>query len=153
MTILRNVAAGDLPIFFEHQCDPEATSMAAFPSREQDAFMSHWRDKVLGNPANLVRTILVDSQVAGYVASWEQDGKRLVAYWIGREYWGRGVASSALDEFLRTHEHNRPVHAYVALSNVGSIRVLEKCGFHRVVEPASPHEVVELLFQLDGQAQ
>jgi RimJ/RimL family protein N-acetyltransferase len=26
----------------------------------------------------------------------------------------------------------RPLHAYVATSNVGSIRVLEKCGFRRL---------------------
>jgi hypothetical protein len=82
--MLRNVAESDLPIFFEHQRDPDATAMAAFPSREWGAFVSHWRHSVLGNPANLVRTILVDDQVAGYVASWEQDGKRLVAYWVGR---------------------------------------------------------------------
>ncbi len=61
------------------------------------------------------------------------------------------VASSALNTFLNDHEHHRPVHAYVAPSNAGSIRVLEKCGFQRVGEPATgPSEVAELLFQLDG---
>lgn len=147
--MLRNVVEGDLRIFFEHQRDPEATSMAAFAAREWDAFISHWRHKVLGNRANEVRTILVDDQVAGYVSSWEQDGRRLVAYWVGREYWGRGVARSALDEFLRTYEHQRPIHAYVALSNARSIRVLEKCGFQRVGEPAvEPDGVAEVLFTL-----
>ena len=95
--MLRNVVEGDLPTFFQHQRDPDATSMAAYPAKEWDAFMSHWRHKVLGDPANEARTILVDDQVAGYVASWEQDGRRLVGYWVGREYWGRGVARSALD--------------------------------------------------------
>src|SRR5207244_9942675 len=28
--------------FFEHQLDAEATRMAAFPSRDRDAFMAHW---------------------------------------------------------------------------------------------------------------
>lgn len=145
--MLRNVVEDDLPTFFEHQRDLEATSMAAFPPRELDAFMSHWRHKVLGERANEARTILVDDQVAGYVASWEQDGRRLVAYWIGREYWGRGVAPSALEEFLKTHEHHRPIHAYVALSNARSIRVLEKCGFQRVGEPTvGPDGVAEVLF-------
>ena len=138
----------DLPIFFEHQRDEEALSMAAFPSREWDAFLSHWRQNVLGNRANEARTILVDDQIAGYVASWEQDGRRLVGYWIGREYWGRGIAGSALDEFLRIHERHRPIHAYVALSNPRSIRVLEKCGFQRVAEPAvDSEEIKEVLFQ------
>lgn len=151
--MLRNVVEGDLPIFFEHQRDPEATAMAAFPAREWDAFLSHWRHKVLGNRANEARTILVDDQPAGYVASWEQDGKRLVGYWVGREYWGRGLASAALDEFLEAHEHHRPIHAYVALSNARSIRVLEKCGFQRVGEPpVGPDGVAEVLFRFDGAA-
>src|SRR5262245_46159057 len=115
MTMLRNVVAADLRIFFEHQRDPEATAMAAFPTRDWDAFISHWQCNVLGNPANLVRTILVGDQVAGYVSSWEQDGKRLVAYWVGREHWGRGVTSLALAEFLQDHERHRPLHAYVAV--------------------------------------
>lgn len=149
--MLRNVVEADLPTFFEHQRDPEAASMAAFSAREWDAFMSHWLHKVLGNPANEARTILVDDQVAGYVSSWEDDGKRLVAYWVGREYWGRGVARSALDEFLRTHEHHRPIHAYVAASNTRSIRVLEKCGFRRAGESAAGLDAVaEVLFVFDG---
>jgi RimJ/RimL family protein N-acetyltransferase len=149
--MLRNVVESDLPIFFEHQRDPQASSMAVHPTREWDAFLSHWRQTILGNPANTARTILVDDQVAGYVSSWEGDGKRLVAYWIGREHWGRGVARRALDEFLRSHEHHRPIHAYVARSNTRSIRVLEKCGFHRVGEPAAgPDEVAEILFRFDN---
>ena len=126
--------------------------MAAHSPRDWAAFVSHWRHNVLGNQANETRTILVDDQVAGYVASWEQDGRRLVAYWIGREYWGRGVARSALDEFLTTHEHQRPIYAYVAQSNARSIRVLEKCGFQRAGEPiVGPDGVAEVLFQCDSR--
>ncbi|WP_242543571.1 hypothetical protein [Corallococcus sp. NCSPR001] len=47
MVILRNVTDEDLPIFFEHQRDEVALRMAAFPSRERDAFLTHWRTKVL----------------------------------------------------------------------------------------------------------
>lgn len=150
-TMLRDVEEGDLPAFFEHQRDPEATTMAGFPGREWDAFMSHWRRDVLGSGANQARTILVDDVVAGYVASWEQDGRRLIAYWVGREFWGRGIACLALDEFLRTHERHRPVHAFVALTNARSMRVLEKCGFHRVGEPIEgPDDAGEILFRFDG---
>ena len=125
--------------------------MAARPAREWDAFLSHWRDRILGDTANEARTILVDDEVAGYIGSWEQDGRRYVGYWVGREYWGRGIASSALHEFLRSHEHHRPVHAHVALTNARSIRVLEKCGFKRVGEPVvGPDGVAEVLYQFDG---
>jgi RimJ/RimL family protein N-acetyltransferase len=67
--------------------------------------------------------------VAGNVVSFEQDGEREVGYWIGREYWGKGVATEALSQFLDHVEVRRPLYAGVAKHNVASIRVLEKCGF------------------------
>lgn len=129
--MLRDVDWGDLPIFFEHQRDPEANRMAGFPARERDVFMAHWRENVLGVGANRKKTIVVDGRVAGNVVSWEQAGKRLVGYWLGRDFWGRGLATAALSEFL-VYESARPLYAYVAPHNIGSIRVLEKCGFRRV---------------------
>lgn len=150
--MLRDVLEADLSIFFEHQCDPVAAHMAAFEPRERDAFMEHWQTKVLGNPANMAKTIVVDGHVAGHVASWEQDGRRLVGYWIGRAHWGKGVATRALLGFL-AHETTRPVHAWVAEDNVASIRVLEKCGFRRddaVGLHTGDDGVVELLMRLDG---
>lgn len=148
MVVLRNVTDEDLPIFFEHQRDAIALQMAAFPPRERDAFLAHWRTNVL-HPGNLTRTIVAGGLVAGYVGSWEQDGKRLVAYWIGREHWGRGIATQALSEFLDI-EPVRPLHAWVAVHNAGSIRVLEKCGFRTASQENVPHEdgVAEVLMTL-----
>jgi len=148
MVFLRNVTDEDLPIFFQHQRDEVALRMAAFPSREHEAFLNHWRTKVL-RPENAIRTIVADGAVAGYVSSWEQDGQRLVAYWVGREHWGKGIATRALSEFLGV-EPTRPLHAWVAVHNVGSIRVLEKCGFRAVAQENPPHEdgVAEVLMRL-----
>jgi RimJ/RimL family protein N-acetyltransferase len=148
---LRDVEEDDLPIFFEHQRDPAATQMAAFPAREREAFFLHWRVNVLGNASGRTKTIVVDGSVAGNVVSWEQGGKRLVGYWVGRDFWGRGVATAAVTEFV-AHETTRPLHAYVAAHNVGSIRVLEKCGFRRFGDPERGHGVDELLYRLDGVA-
>lgn len=39
---LRPAVKSDLPIFFEHQREPEANKMAAFPARDRDDFMAHW---------------------------------------------------------------------------------------------------------------
>ena len=47
-------------------------------------------------------------------------GDTLVGYWIGREYWGKGVASRALALFLMEVDE-RPLHAYVATHNAGSL--------------------------------
>ena len=147
---LRNVEPDDLPIFYEQQLDADATRMAAFPSRDRAAFDAHWATNILGNPAAITQTILVDGQVAGNIGSWPQDSGRLVGYWIGKEYWGKGVATRALAAFLRLVTE-RPLHAHVVKHNVGSIRVLEKCGFS--VEREEGVEVVgkdvaELVFVL-----
>ena len=146
--ILRNVTDEDLPIFFEHQRDPEALRMAAFPSRERDAFMTHWRTKVL-RPENVTRTIVMGSVVVGNIGSWEQDARRFVGYWMGREHWDKGIATRALSEFL-VLEPARPLHAWVALHNLASIRVLEKCGFHAMLteNPQHPGGVAEVLMRL-----
>jgi len=126
-SVLRDVVEADIPILFEHQRDPEAVRMAAFPARDREAFTAHWQ-KILASNEGAKKTILFDGQVAGNIVIFERDGKRLVGYWIGREFWGRGLATRALAELL-TEVKERPLHAYVATSNLGSVRVLEKCGF------------------------
>jgi RimJ/RimL family protein N-acetyltransferase len=126
---LREVEPGDLPAIYEHQADPVASAMAEFRSRDRPAFDAHWA-KVLADPAVMIRTIVVDGEVAGAVQSWPGDGQRLAGYWIGRELWGRGIASAALAQFLEL-DRERPLHAHVAKANAGSRRVLEKCGFVR----------------------
>ncbi len=67
---LRDVIDGDLSIFFEHQLDPEATQMAAFPARDHDAFMAHWH-KIRDDETVITKTILFEGRVAGNVVSWE----------------------------------------------------------------------------------
>jgi RimJ/RimL family protein N-acetyltransferase len=140
---LRAVTEDDLPIFFEHQRDPVANRMAAFPPRERDAFMTHW-DSILRDASGVVRTIELDGDVAGNVVLFGFEGRREVGYWIGREFWGRGVATRALSAFLHEVEE-RPIYAGVAETNVASIRVLEKCGFTAVETTDAEHEGEVLL--------
>lgn len=136
---LRDVSASDLPIFFEHQHDPEANRMAAFPARDRDVFMAHWT-RILGDDAITKKTVLFDGQVAGNVVSFEQNGQREIGYWIGRRFWGKGVATAALSAFLDLIE-TRPLYARVAKHNVASIRVLEKCGFEISGDDSGPSDV------------
>ncbi|MEZ4522720.1 MAG: GNAT family N-acetyltransferase [Thermomicrobiales bacterium] len=129
---LREVEAGDLPTFFEHQLDLEATEMAAFPSRDRKTFMRSW-ERLLNDDEVIARTILYENMVAGNIVSAIYTGKREVGYWLGREFWGRGIATQGLAAFL--HQMTiRPVYAHVATHNIGSIRVLEKNGFEVVRE-------------------
>jgi RimJ/RimL family protein N-acetyltransferase len=128
--VLRDVTEDDLPVFFEQQLDADANHMAAFTARDpkdRAAFMAHWA-RILSNAGILKKTILVDGQVAGHVSSFDMSGDREVTYWLGRSYWGRGLATRALSALLE-HEPVRPLHARVAKDNLGSLRVLQKCGF------------------------
>jgi RimJ/RimL family protein N-acetyltransferase len=124
---LRAVLESDLPIFFAQQLDPDARKMAAFPGRDHDAFMAHWK-KILAEGAGINRTIEFDGRVAGNIVAWNASGEWCVGYWLGKDFWGRGIASAAVLQFL-TLVTSRPLFAHVAKSNVASIRVLHKCGF------------------------
>jgi RimJ/RimL family protein N-acetyltransferase len=150
---LRPVEDQDLGVFFDHQADPVAIEMAAFPARDKDQFAAHWA-KIRADDTVVQRTIVADGTVAGNIASWEQDGQRLIGYWVGREHWGRGVATQALAQFVG-QVIARPLHAHVAVHNAGSIRVLEKCAFRRdrVLEATAPTPddgIEELIFVLDA---
>lgn len=128
--VLRNVIEYDLSILFEHQKDHESSRMAAFISRDpsdREAFFAHWR-RILSDQKVVIKTILWRDQVAGIVGSFLWDGKPQVTYWIGKEFWGNGIATQALTELLHIVT-DRPLYASAAKDNVASIRVLEKCGF------------------------
>lgn len=130
--LLRNVTESDLPILFEQQLDPEATAMAAFPSRDRKAFMAH-SAKIMADETLIFKAIIFEGQVAGSIFSWVMDGEWEVGYWLGKEFWGRGIATQALTEHVSMVQ-TRPLMAHVARHNIGSRRVLEKCGFKVIGE-------------------
>ena len=155
---LRPCIDADLPSFYQHQCDAKACEMAAFPSRELDAFMTHWRQNVLPNPQGLARSILLDGRVVGNIVSWRQKVEpsaelnpdldslseplfeQELGYWIDPQHWGKGIASAALANFL-CEVSIRPIFAHVASHNIGSQRVLSKSGFTKRHE--YPFEALE----------
>ena len=127
---IRDVQPSDLDAFFEHQLDPKAIRLAAFvcdDPKDRAAFDAHW-DKILHAPQNTTRTIVAGGRVAGHIACYPQGERREVTYWLGREFWGRGIATQALQQMLRLAV-DRPMLARAATDNLGSIRVLQKCGF------------------------
>jgi RimJ/RimL family protein N-acetyltransferase len=151
MVSLRDVIESDLPFFFEYQRDDLAVQMTSFPPREKEAFDAHWV-KIMANEAIMIKTILFEGQVAGSILSFEMEGEREVGYWLGREFWGKGIASEALRQFL-SQVVMRPLFARVAQQNTASKRVLEKCGFVVVGEekwtpPTGSEEVMEYVLRL-----
>ena len=147
IVLLRDVIDADLPIFFEQQLDPVATAMAAFPAREHDAFMAHWH-KIMRDSSCVTQTIVFDVQVAGNVGCFDAFGEREVCYWLGRAFWGKGIATRALTAFLE-QVTERPLFAHAVKHNLGSIRVLQKCGFEIIgVEIGSADAVEEVVLKL-----
>jgi RimJ/RimL family protein N-acetyltransferase len=150
---LRAVRESDLELFFLHQREPEAVSMALFPPRAREPFWAHWLDNILANPQVHARTITYGDDVCGNVVSFPRDDLRLVGYWIAKDYWGHGIASAALRAFVCDRARASP-HAFVATSNFVSIRVLEKCGFYNVAlrtefDEALGRDIEESLMRLD----
>jgi RimJ/RimL family protein N-acetyltransferase len=128
--LLREVLTDDLPILFEFERDPEATWMAAFTADDPDdraAFMAHWA-RVLADDTITKRAIICDGQVAGSIVCFLRTGTPEVGYWLGKPFWGQGVATRALALLLR-QVTRRPVYARVVKDNAASLRVLRKCGF------------------------
>lgn len=152
---LRDVVENDLPIFFEYQLDPDANYMAAFTTKDpsnREAFTAHW-NKIMAESTIIIKTIVCDGQVVGSVLSYEDAGNPEVSYWIGKVYWGKGIATQALSEFLAHVNPKRPIYARVAKDNLGSRRVLEKCGFKVIGESkgsanARGEDIEELLLEL-----
>jgi RimJ/RimL family protein N-acetyltransferase len=132
---LRDVQPDDLEVFFQNQLDPDANTMAAFTPKDPSdhaAFDARWQ-KILADKTILIQTILCDGQVAGSVLSYRWSGDPEVSYWLGKEFWGRGIATWALGEFLE-YDRSRPIYARVAEDNLASLRILQKCGFEIVGE-------------------
>jgi RimJ/RimL family protein N-acetyltransferase len=125
---LRPVIPPDLPLLFEQQLEPEAVAMSAYPSKDKGEFVRHW-EGILKNKAIVARTIIYKEKIAGHIICWKE-GKyeQRVGYWIGKQFWGRGIATSALKDFL-AEAKNRPLYAEVANHNLASRKVLEKNGF------------------------
>lgn len=152
---IRDVHKEDIKKLFDQQRDPEANRMAAFVMEnpnDWEQFRAHW-DKIMENETITKKTITVGDDIAGNVMSFELFGKPSVSYWIERSYWGKGIATNAL-KLLLDEVTTRPLYARAAKDNVGSLKVLQKCGFKIIGEDkgfsnARKEEVEEFILNLE----
>jgi RimJ/RimL family protein N-acetyltransferase len=127
---MRPVETSDLEIFYLQQLEPEAIQMAAFvceDPKDKLAFDAHW-DKILNASRITTRTIVAEGRVVGHISCFPQGKHMEVTYWLGKEFWGRGLATRALNWLLH-FVTERPIFARASTDNIGSLRVLRKCGF------------------------
>ena len=130
---LRRTEHADLAVLFEFQLDEEANYLAAFTAKEPadkaayfEKYTKHLQDPTINN-----QTIWLGDTPAGSIAKFEIEGDAELTYWIDKAHWGKGIATTALKNFLAI-EHSRPIFARAAFDNYGSQKVLEKCGFVKI---------------------
>jgi RimJ/RimL family protein N-acetyltransferase len=155
---LRGLRDEDTAVLFEQWADPVAAHMAAFtgPDHMDRAAFERRLSRLSADETVINNVIVVDGEVVGTIGSWGEPEDREVTYWIGRSYWGKGIATAALKEFL-TVDPTRPIHGRVASDNVASRRVLEKCGFQVVAHErgfaeARGCEIEEVVLRLAGSS-
>jgi RimJ/RimL family protein N-acetyltransferase len=97
-----------------------------------------WIAHTLGESPIDSFAIDVDGELAGGAGitphTDERRGSAEFGYWLGRAFWGRGIATEAA-RLLAAHAFAdralRRLEAHVFVANHASARVLEKCGFSR----------------------
>jgi [ribosomal protein S5]-alanine N-acetyltransferase len=84
----------------------------------------------------VTKVIELDGEFIGSVGLVPQTGWREhcaeIGYWLGEQYWGKGIATevvSAQTEEAFSKYGFRKLFAPVLAPNIGSQRVLQKCGY------------------------
>lgn len=153
---LTQTIESDLAALFQFQLDKEAVRLAAFTSEDptdKTAYIVKFT-KLLSDSTFNMQTIKIDETIVGSIAKFIMFGSNEITYWIDKNYWGKGVATTALNIFLKT-ERNRPIYGRVAFDNLGSQKVLERNGFVKVGEDfgfanARQTEIKEFIYKLSN---
>ncbi|MDQ1859077.1 GNAT family N-acetyltransferase [Chryseobacterium sp. WLY505] len=152
---LRPTVVEDLETLFQFQLDDEANHLAAFTSKDsanKEAYIAKFT-KLLADPTVNNQTIIAGTVTVGSIARFIMEGDAEITYWIDKNFWGKGIATNALKDFL-TLETARPIFGRVAFDNLGSQKVLEKCGFVKIgtdkgFANARQKEIEEFIYRLD----
>jgi len=109
--------------------------MFPYPYKKKDA--KNWIENVKKQEVANSYCIEVDGQVAGSIGFFQKEDvyrKNIeIGYFIGEEFWGRGVGTEAIRQALGYIENNFDavrIYAEVFEHNIASMKVLEKNGFH-----------------------
>lgn len=107
-----------------------------FPHPYTEADARFWLESVVGaKPETTFAITVADEAVGGIGYTVQTDVAHRsaeIGYWLGEEFWGRGITTEALvavtDYAFATHDLCR-LYAHVFAWNPASARVLEKAGY------------------------
>ncbi|MCX6318269.1 MAG: GNAT family N-acetyltransferase [Bacteroidetes bacterium] len=154
--LLKKTEPQDLHTLFEFQTEQEAIHLAAFTPKDphdKQAYLDKYTP-FLSDPTKIFRTIYVNDEIAGSISQFILYGDAEITYWIDRKYWGQGIATAALRELVQIVSI-RPLYGRVAFDNIGSQKVLEKCGFVKTgtdkgFANARQEEIEEFIYELSA---
>ena len=152
---LNDTNISDLETLFKFQTDAEANYLAAFTQKDptdKDAYIEKYK-KLLSDETVNNKTIFFNNEIVGSIAKFEIEGEAEITYWISKDFWGKGIASKSLIQFLEI-EKARPIYGRSAFDNIGSQKVLEKCGFTKIgtdkgFANARGKEIEEFIYKLN----
>jgi ribosomal-protein-alanine N-acetyltransferase len=106
------------------------TSNIPFPYSETHAI--EWIEGTSKDDHRSPYAIEVNSEIIGCVSYWFNSELEIeIGYWLGKGYWGQGYSTKALTKMLSLSDFPAvpKIVAKVMIENIGSQRVLLKCGF------------------------
>lgn len=151
--ILTTPAPADAREIFErYASDPEVTRFMAWPRHQSiadtRAFLafsaSEW-ERWLAGPL-LIRSRADGRLLGGTGLAFSHPMEAMTGYVLARDAWGQGFATEALGAMVDLARDLRVARLYAPFhpDNLASRRVLEKCGFTRDANYATPHEFPNL---------
>jgi RimJ/RimL family protein N-acetyltransferase len=135
--VLRPPTVDDAEAFFErYTSDPDVTRYLSWRTHatveESRAYLAGIPDRAAAK-GETERAICVegDPRPCGMITTWKSDFRVGIGYVLAQSQWGKGIMTEALRAVLDltwSDESVWRVSAYCHPENVGSARVMEKCG-------------------------
>lgn len=138
MTTLRELLPSDLDRLVSLANDENVSRylVYTFPYPYTKADADWWFNTGSKQHGATTRVIEYQGEFSGLVGITPQSGWRdhlgEIGYWVGKEYWGKGIATSALQQmtdFGFSSLQLKKLYASVLAPNVASMRVLAKCAY------------------------
>jgi ribosomal-protein-alanine N-acetyltransferase len=106
----------------------EWASNIPYPYSDKDAL--DWLDSCLEQNCS-PHAILLENDIVGCISYWPTDNKIEIGYWVGRQYWGKGICTRAIKLLMGQDQFpkGKVIVAEVAAENTASKKVLLNCGF------------------------
>ena len=109
------------------------TSSIPFPYSKSDAV--DWINQMGTTSERTAYAVELNDEIVACVSYWPSgETATEVGYWVGHDYWGRGICSRALAMLMNRNDFPKTpeIVAEVMLENIASQKVLEKCGFEYI---------------------